>query len=92
MCVPSMYYFYCYRCTLLFIMRLIACILFLASEISCETKYVTDGCVALNQIEDWMLNYFGISRDGQDNAPCLKRAGDDDFLVSTISIIQYKHV
>ena len=74
-------------------MRLVVCILsmFFASEISCETKYVTDGCVALDQIEDWMLNYFGISRDGQDNAPCLKRAGDDDFLVSTISIIQYKH-
>ena len=74
-------------------MRLIACIslMFLASEISCETKYLTDGCVGLDQIEDWMLNYFGISRDGQDNAPCLKRAGDDNFLVSTISIIQYKH-
>ena len=74
-------------------MRLIACILLmlLASEISCETKYLTDGCVGLDQIEDWMLNYFDISREGQDNAPCLKRAGDDNFLVSTISIIQYKH-
>ena len=74
-------------------MRLVVCILsmFFASEISCETKYVTDGCVALDQIEDWMLNYFGISREGQENAPCLKMPGDDD-LVSTISIIQYKHL
>ena len=74
-------------------MSFVACILliFLVSEISCETKYVTDGCVALDQIEDWMLNYFGISREGQENAPCLKMPGDDD-LVSTISIIQYKHL